>query len=60
MEEAEKAIGDYKLKTSSIFNLLEERGTLFSKYEELLNCRKKVCTSVNIYEGYQKFFLIGL
>lgn len=43
IEEAKRTIGDYKLKTSSAFNLLsEERDTLFSKYKELLNCRKKV------------------
>lgn len=44
IEEARKTIGDYKLKTSSTFNLLsEERDTLFSKYKQLLNCQKKVC-----------------
>ncbi|XP_025994269.1 cilia- and flagella-associated protein 44 isoform X2 [Solenopsis invicta] len=42
IDEAKKAIGDYKLKTSSTFNLSEERDTLSSKYEELLNCRKKL------------------
>ncbi|KYN22810.1 WD repeat-containing protein 52 [Trachymyrmex cornetzi] len=43
IEEAKRTIGDYKLKTSSVFNLLsEERDTLFSKYKELLNCRKKL------------------
>ncbi|XP_018302310.1 uncharacterized protein [Mycetomoellerius zeteki] len=43
IEEAKRTIGDYKLKTSSTFNLLsEERDTLFSKYKELLNCRKKL------------------
>lgn len=45
IEEARKTVGDYKLKTSSTFNLLsEERDTLFSKYKQLLNCQKKVCT----------------
>ncbi|KAG5315180.1 CFA44 protein, partial [Acromyrmex insinuator] len=43
IEEAKRTIGDYKLKTSSVFNLQsEERDTLFSKYKELLNCRKKL------------------
>ncbi|XP_072743964.1 cilia- and flagella-associated protein 44 [Anoplolepis gracilipes] len=43
IEEARKTIGDYKLKTSSTFNLLsEERETLFLKYKQLLNCRKKL------------------
>lgn len=43
IEEAKKTIGDYKLKTSPTFSLLsEERDTLFSKYKQLLNCRKKV------------------
>ncbi|XP_029161342.1 cilia- and flagella-associated protein 44 isoform X2 [Nylanderia fulva] len=43
IEEAKKTIGDYKLKTSSTFSLLsEERDTLFSKYKQLLNCRKKL------------------
>ncbi|KYN07248.1 WD repeat-containing protein 52 [Cyphomyrmex costatus] len=43
IEEAKKTIGDYKLKTSAVFNLMsEERDTLFSKYKELLNCRKKL------------------
>ncbi|EFN70133.1 WD repeat-containing protein 52 [Camponotus floridanus] len=43
IEEARKTIGDYKLKTSSTFNLLsEERDTLFSKYKQLLNCQKKI------------------
>lgn len=45
IEEARKTIGDYKLKTSSTFNLLsEKRETLFSKYKQLLKCQKKVCT----------------
>ncbi|KAL6428441.1 hypothetical protein ACFW04_008603 [Cataglyphis niger] len=43
IEEARKTIGDYKLKTSSTFNLLsEERDTLFSKYKQLLKCQKKL------------------
>ncbi|RLU19459.1 hypothetical protein DMN91_008016 [Ooceraea biroi] len=42
MEESEKTIGDYKLKTLSTFNLLEERDISFSKYKELLNCWKKL------------------
>lgn len=43
IEEAKRTIGDYKLKTSSPSKLLpEEQDTLFSKYKELLNCRKKV------------------
>ncbi|XP_050459151.1 cilia- and flagella-associated protein 44 isoform X5 [Cataglyphis hispanica] len=45
IEEARKTIGDYKLKTSSTFNLLsEERDTLFSKYKQLLKCQKKIQT----------------
>ena len=43
IEEAKRTIGDYKLKTSSVFLLSEERDTLFSKYKKLLKCRKKVC-----------------
>ncbi|XP_011859838.1 PREDICTED: uncharacterized protein LOC105557260 isoform X2 [Vollenhovia emeryi] len=43
IEEAKRTIGDYKLKTSSSYNLLsEERDTLSSKYKELLNSRKKL------------------
>ncbi|XP_070154334.1 cilia- and flagella-associated protein 44 isoform X2 [Polyergus mexicanus] len=43
IEEARKTIGDYKLKTSSTFNLQsEERDTLFSKYKQLLKCQKKL------------------
>ncbi|XP_011636228.1 uncharacterized protein LOC105426623 [Pogonomyrmex barbatus] len=43
IEEAKRTIGDYKLKTSPTFDLLsKDRDTLFSKYKELLNCRKKV------------------
>ncbi|KYN44488.1 WD repeat-containing protein 52 [Trachymyrmex septentrionalis] len=43
IEQAKRTIGDYKLKTSSVFNLLsEERDSIFLKYKELLNCRKKL------------------
>ncbi|XP_036151277.1 cilia- and flagella-associated protein 44 [Monomorium pharaonis] len=50
IEEANKTIGDYKLKTSSTFNLLsEERDTISSKYEELLNCQKKLYYQQEIF-----------
>ncbi|XP_070529333.1 cilia- and flagella-associated protein 44 isoform X2 [Cardiocondyla obscurior] len=43
IEEAKRTIGDYKLKTSSTFDLLsEKRDTLLSKHKELLNCRKRL------------------
>ncbi|XP_067210276.1 cilia- and flagella-associated protein 44 isoform X2 [Linepithema humile] len=43
IEEATRTIGDYKLKTSLTVNLLsDERDTIFSKYKELLHCRKKL------------------
>lgn len=60
IEEAKKTIGDYKLKTSSTFNLLsDERDTLFSKYKQLLNCREKVCTiSSNLKKKKKTLFLI--
>lgn len=62
IEEARKTIGDYKLKTSPAFDLLsEERDTLFSKYKQLLNCRKKVCTIYwhlyFIYNTYKNYIL---
>lgn len=54
IEEAKRSMGDYKFKTSSEFNLLsEERDTVFSKYKELLNCRKKVCI---LYVYVKKYF----
>lgn len=46
IEEAKRTIGDYKLKTSPIFDLSEKRTTLASKYKEILNCRKKVHVKV--------------
>ncbi|XP_020280668.1 cilia- and flagella-associated protein 44 [Pseudomyrmex gracilis] len=42
IEEAKRTIGDYKLKSSPIFDLSEKRVTLASKYKEILNCRKKL------------------
>lgn len=45
IEEARETIGDYKLKMSSTFDLLSvKQETIFSKYKELLNCWKGVCT----------------